>query len=146
MRCISSLTPFVLATIAASFANAHTQLFAVEGPDGSFDEGKYIIPSNMGNAPVVGDAILTDSLRCRSASMSTSGIDSLNVTAGDSVTFRYRHKDTKKYTNTLVMSRSHTGPCTVYMAPVESKGEGKTWFKVFYEAYDEENKNWCTTK
>ncbi|KAJ2698279.1 hypothetical protein FB645_005685 [Coemansia sp. IMI 203386] len=146
MRNYLSLTPFVLATILASFANAHTQLYGIEGPDGSFEQGKYIIPSSMGNAPVVGDAILTDSLRCRSASMSTTGIDALDVTAGNDVTFRYYHKATSQYNNSPVMSRSHMGPCTAYMAPVSSKGDGKSWFKVFYEGYDADEKKWCTTK
>ncbi|KAJ1727306.1 hypothetical protein LPJ72_006003, partial [Coemansia sp. Benny D160-2] len=42
------------------------------------------------------------------------------------------------------MSRSHVGPCMVYMAPLSSQGEGNVWFKVFEQGWDTEAKQWCT--
>ncbi|KAJ1756198.1 hypothetical protein LPJ54_006828, partial [Coemansia sp. RSA 1824] len=45
-----------------------------------------------------------------------------------------------------VIPVSHTGPCIVYMATAESKGEGNAWFKIFEEGYDSSSKKWCTDK
>ncbi|KAJ2370627.1 hypothetical protein IW150_004896, partial [Coemansia sp. RSA 2607] len=136
----------VLVATVLGVVSGHTQLYAVNKLGGALTKGEYIIPSNMGNAPVTVQTIKTDALRCRSSSMSTSGVDILTITGGTNVTFQYRHADTPSVKNIDVMSKSHIGPCTVYMALASSKGEGDAWFKVFEESYDTKVKKWCTNK
>ncbi|KAK9484710.1 glycosyl hydrolase family 61-domain-containing protein [Lipomyces starkeyi] len=45
-----------------------------------------------------------------------------------------------------VMDRSHLGPVLVYIASAESKGEGKAWWKIYYDGYDAETDYWATSK
>ncbi|KAJ1805014.1 hypothetical protein LPJ56_006610 [Coemansia sp. RSA 2599] len=136
----------VLATTIASVVHGHTQLYAVNESGKALTKGKYIIKSNMGNGPVTVEKIDTDALKCRSSSMSTDGVDTLTVAGGRNVTFQYQHEDTKSVKNISVMSASHFGPCTVFMAPVSSKGESDSWFKIFEEGWDKKEKEWCTRK
>ncbi|KAJ2236465.1 hypothetical protein H4R99_000809 [Coemansia sp. RSA 1722] len=124
----------------------HTQLYAVNQSGKTLTKSKYMIKSNMGNAPVTVPKINTDSLKCRSSSMSTSGVDILTVRGGTNVTFQYKHEDTKSVTNIPVMSASHFGPCTVFMALASTKGESDSWFKIFEEGWNKSDKEWCTRK
>ncbi|KAJ2523410.1 hypothetical protein GGI11_001469 [Coemansia sp. RSA 2049] len=74
--------------------------------------------------------------------LSGNGVDKLVIDAGEKLDIRWRH-----YNNSVsvpVMSRSHVGPCMVYMAPLSSQGEGNVWFKVFEQGWDTEAKQWCT--
>ncbi|KAJ2006194.1 hypothetical protein GGI04_001961 [Coemansia thaxteri] len=41
---------------------------------------------------------------------------------------------------------AHKGPCMVYLAPLESDGVGKVWFKIFEDGYDLTTKKFCTEK
>ncbi|PIA15975.1 hypothetical protein COEREDRAFT_43850 [Coemansia reversa NRRL 1564] len=122
---------------------AHTTLFYA-GANGKL-EGRdvCIVPSkDYQNAPIK-DLKSTD-LRCRTKDISTTSIKKCPVTAGETLSVEWHHIENSVSVD--VMSPSHVGPCIIYMAPLESNGEGDVWFKIFEEGYDKSSKKWCTNK
>ncbi|KAJ2698111.1 hypothetical protein FB645_005730 [Coemansia sp. IMI 203386] len=74
--------------------------------------------------------------------MSPSSTDTCGITAGSTITVEWHHNGDQG----PVISASHKGPCMVYMAPLESNGEGNVWFKIFEDGYDSKSKKWCVDK
>ncbi|KAJ2627345.1 hypothetical protein H4R22_004447 [Coemansia sp. RSA 1290] len=46
----------------------------------------------------------------------------------------------------MLMSASHVGPCTFYMAPLESAGDGPVWIKIYEKGWDKDKKKWCNNE
>ncbi|KAJ1852767.1 hypothetical protein LPJ76_005232 [Coemansia sp. RSA 638] len=104
--------------------------------------GKCIQPYwSKKNFPV--NDLSSKDLMCRSSDMNWSSETACPVAAGSQVSVEWNRN---KQGTADVISASHTGPCIVYMAAAESKGEGNVWFKIFEEGYDSSSKKWCTDK
>ncbi|KAJ1769391.1 hypothetical protein IW140_002304 [Coemansia sp. RSA 1813] len=133
----------VLVATLISFAQAHTQVYNAGASGNLGVDFQYQIKNDYGNGPIK-DLDSAD-LRCRSKSaISGTGVDKISINAGESLDIRWRH-----YNNSVsvpVMSRSHVGPCMIYMAPLSSQGDGDVWFKIFEEGWDSSAKKWCTVK
>ncbi|KAJ2775610.1 hypothetical protein H4R18_005969 [Coemansia javaensis] len=133
-----------LAALAAvlGVCRAHvTLMFA----GGSKEKYQYIVPSDMGNAPV--KDVTSPEMICRAQTIKTAGVDKLKVTAGQDFGVQWQHiNGSKSSPNWPVMSPSHNGPCIFYMSQLEKGGTGAVWFKTSQEGYDEQAKKWCTNK
>ncbi|KAI9504836.1 glycosyl hydrolase family 61-domain-containing protein [Coemansia spiralis] len=136
--------PVVLLFLFATTVFAHTTLFYA-GANGKLNaQGDYIVPSpGYGNAPVK-NLNITD-MRCRSkVPIESTNPQKLSVAAGETLSIQWHH--IQNSVTVSVMSRSHIGPCMIYMAPLESNGDGNAWFKIYESGWDTTNKKWCTTK
>ncbi|KAJ2081540.1 hypothetical protein H4R24_002269 [Coemansia sp. RSA 988] len=122
---------------------AHTTLFYA-GANGKLeDRDVCIVPSkDYQNAPIKN--LESPDLRCRTKAISTASVQKCPVSAGGTLSVEWHHINNS--VNVNVMSPSHVGPCIIYMAPLDSNGEGEVWFKIFEEGYDESAKKWCTNK
>ncbi|KAJ2455679.1 hypothetical protein GGF42_003373 [Coemansia sp. RSA 2424] len=81
-------------------------------------------------------------LACRATEMSSSATKILPVVAGTELIVEWHHFNATESDN--VISPSHRGPCLVYMAPMESNGQGNAWFKIYEQGYDAAKDMWCT--
>ncbi|KAJ2007577.1 hypothetical protein H4R26_000714 [Coemansia thaxteri] len=81
-------------------------------------------------------------LVCRTSNKSPEATKILPVTAGSQLTVVWHHSSDADTDD--VISPSHRGPCLVYMAPLESNGEGYAWFKIYEQGYDAATNLWCT--
>ncbi|KAJ2671493.1 hypothetical protein GGI25_005482 [Coemansia spiralis] len=99
-------------------------------------------PSASRTAPVT-DVTSTD-LTCRTSNMNQSATKMCPIAAGSAITLQWHHNNNS--TSDDIISRSHTGPVMVYMAPLESNGSGNVWFKIYENGWDTTNKEWATDK
>ncbi|KAJ2840381.1 hypothetical protein FBU31_000461 [Coemansia sp. 'formosensis'] len=120
---------------------AHTNLFSVSS-DGSTTNptGLYIRPYFHGNAPIRDPK--SPLFLCRSEKMTPDAAKILPIVAGNDLTVVWHHNNVSPPDDTI--SPSHRGPCFVYMAPMESNGQGYSWFKIYEQGYDPATKLWCT--
>ncbi|KAI9504835.1 glycoside hydrolase, partial [Coemansia spiralis] len=91
----------------------------------------------------VTDVTSTD-LTCRTSNMNQSATKMCPIAAGSAITLQWHHNNNS--TSDDIISRSHTGPVMVYMAPLESNGSGNVWFKIYENGWDTTNKEWATDK
>ncbi|KAJ1765813.1 hypothetical protein IW140_006362 [Coemansia sp. RSA 1813] len=72
--------------------------------------------------------------------MSSKSTDTCGVAAGSTITLEWHEEDDR---GSRGIEGEHWGPCLVYLAPLESNGEGSVWFKIFELGYDTKTKDWC---
>ncbi|KAJ2007578.1 hypothetical protein H4R26_000715 [Coemansia thaxteri] len=133
----------MVALVAAVFrvASAHTSLYSIGINGETNPKGKYILPYDSKPSHPVRDATL-DTLRCRDKKGTSQVTESLQVVAGTQLTVEWHHYNSTETDN--VISPSHRGPCLIYMAPLESNGEGFAWFKIYEQGFDAARNMWCT--
>ncbi|KAJ2743353.1 hypothetical protein GGI20_003814 [Coemansia sp. BCRC 34301] len=105
-----------------------------------FERGKFIRKYRPNPSAPVRD-VDDIALQCRAKDMSVPS-ESLPIVAGTDLIIHWHHFNDTDADN--VISPSHRGPCIVYMAPLESNGQGFSWFKIYGKGYDTERKLWCT--
>ncbi|ORX73237.1 hypothetical protein DL89DRAFT_265374 [Linderina pennispora] len=143
MKFLSALTyaPFLL-TGLASVANAHTYLRNLTMNGVKYTEGQCILP-------YVGDRIqpvlnpTSQDMMCRTQDKNLTASMTCPIKAGSTITVEWHWLE--DFPNDVI-SFNHLGPCIAYMAPLESKGHGDVWFKIFEEGYDPATKKWCVDK
>ncbi|KAJ2784733.1 hypothetical protein H4R18_000948 [Coemansia javaensis] len=145
---LAAVCTLVALLVAATLevCEGHATLMYVGGSKTKF---QYMVPSDMGNAPV--KDLQAFELICRAKAIKTSGVDKLQVTAGESFNIQWQHiNGSKSSPDWPVMSPSHSGPCIFYMSPLDRGGAGAVWFKTSEEGFDAAaNKGrdgWCTNK
>ncbi|KAJ1670678.1 hypothetical protein GGF38_001353 [Coemansia sp. RSA 25] len=107
----------------------------------ALDEGQCIRPYHDKRNYPVKDPQDKDMV-CRTPDMSGKDVALCDVKAGANITVEWHESDPKD----RAISGSHLGPCLVYLAPLESNGEGSVWIKIFEEGYDPSTKKWCVDK
>ncbi|KAJ1662822.1 hypothetical protein EV178_005519 [Coemansia sp. RSA 1646] len=129
---------------ALTVVHAHTQVYNAGVNGGLGKDFQYRIKNDYGNAPI--QNLTSTDLRCRSknAIITGTGVDRLSIDAGETLTFRWDHANNSVVLP--VLPRSHLGPCMVYMAPLSTKGDGNSWFKIYEDGYDTKMKKWCSIK
>lgn len=64
------------------------------------------------------------------------------------LTFKFRALPT--INDSVILDKSHMGPCSVYVKKLEDmytdKATGKGWFKIWEDGYDTKTKAWCTER
>ncbi|KAJ2822350.1 hypothetical protein FBU31_004620 [Coemansia sp. 'formosensis'] len=65
----------------------------------------------------------------------------LTLTAGVKFGLEFHEGDTD---NTRFIEGAHRGPGLIYLAPLDSNGEGDVWFKIFEKGYDPKTKKFYT--
>lgn len=119
----------------AKLAAAHATVFAVwiNGEDqglGNTDNGYIRSPPN--NNPVQ-DVQSTD-MTCN-VNGDQPAAKTLEVAAGDKVTFEWHHNSRDASDN--IIASSHEGPVMVYMAPTEKGASGSNWVKIAEDGYND---------
>ncbi|KAJ1726386.1 hypothetical protein LPJ72_006355, partial [Coemansia sp. Benny D160-2] len=132
-----------LAASIASVANAHTYLSHVTLDGTKYDEGVCIRPYPTNRNFPVKDPASTD-LTCNVGGVSSPAAKTCPVEAGSTITVEWHHDNDSASDD--IIDASHEGPCLVYMAPLESNGQGDVWFKIFEDGYDASSKQWCVDK
>ncbi|KAJ2488358.1 hypothetical protein IWW37_004858 [Coemansia sp. RSA 2050] len=122
-------------------AYGHTYLFRfnIDGKDTK--RGDYIRPyrESTVNSPVKDPKSLD--LRCRTDKMDAKATKNLTLTAGKPFGLEFHEGDED---TTRFIEPAHRGPGMIYLAPLESNGEGPVWFKIFEKGYDPETKLFFT--
>ncbi|KAJ1643759.1 hypothetical protein J3B02_005853 [Coemansia erecta] len=121
---------------------AHTYLSNLSINGTRLPFGRCIRPLSASRRTFPVQDLSSPDLRCRTTDMSPSATDTCGILAGSTITVEWHHQGDQGE----VISASHKGPCLVYMAPLESNGEGNVWFKIFEDGYDATNKQWCVDK
>ncbi|KAJ1936771.1 hypothetical protein FBU59_004951 [Linderina macrospora] len=123
--------------------SGHTYLSHIYPNGKRYAEGACIYPYADGRAnPVIGP----DStwMTCGIPGKNKPSNEVCPVKAGSTMTIEWhRHNDTMQ---DYVLTFNHMGPCLVYMAPMDSRGKGDVWFKIFEDGYDAKTKKWCAQK
>ncbi|KAL4885395.1 endo-beta-1,4-glucanase D [Aspergillus karnatakaensis] len=117
----------------AKLVSAHSTVMAVWINDedqglGNSQDGYIRTPPN--NSPVT-DVTSTD-LTCNVGG-STAAAKSLEVVAGDKITFEWHHNSRTEGDD--IIDLSHLGPVLVYLAPAEAGSAGSNWVKVYEDGY-----------
>ncbi|KAJ2413310.1 hypothetical protein GGI10_003137 [Coemansia sp. RSA 2530] len=135
------LSAFLLLLATAHLVSAHTYLFRfnIDGKD--TERGEYIRPyrESTVNSPVK-DPMDKD-LRCRTDKMDAKATKNLTLTAGVKFGLEFHEGDED---TTRFIEPAHRGPGMIYLAPLESNGEGPVWFKIFEKGYDPATKLFYT--
>ncbi|KAI9503876.1 glycoside hydrolase, partial [Coemansia spiralis] len=122
----------------ALMANAHTYLTNLTINGTLLDEGKCIRPPwENENFPV--KDVTSKDLLCRTKSMTVASADICGIQAGSNITVDLHESGP----GSRALSESHRGPCIVYMAPLDSNGDGPVWFKIYEDGWDKAADTWC---
>ncbi|KAL4864885.1 endo-beta-1,4-glucanase D [Aspergillus spectabilis] len=117
----------------AQLVSAHSTVYAVWINDedqglGNVDGGYIRSPPN--NSPVT-DVTSTD-MTCNVPGSLTAG-KSLEVVAGDKITFEWHHNN--RDASDDIIDLSHLGPVLVWLAPAEEGTAGDGWVKIYEDGY-----------
>ncbi|KAJ2745359.1 hypothetical protein GGI20_002245 [Coemansia sp. BCRC 34301] len=139
MHKFSALLVLLLA--AAHLVNAHTYLFRLNVNGTDTKRGQYIRPyrESTVNSPVKDPK--DKDLRCRTDKMSRDSAEIVTIVAGEEFGLEFHEGDED---DTIFIEKEHRGPGMIYLAPMESNGEGAVWFKIFEKGYDVEKKLFYT--
>ncbi|KAJ2047827.1 hypothetical protein H4S04_004210 [Coemansia sp. S16] len=132
------LSVFLLLFLAAAHSvSAHTYLFRLNVNGTDTGRGEYIrkYRESTINTPV--KDVNNIDLRCRTDKMNAKDTKNITIVAGEKfgLEFHEGDEDTSRF-----IEEEHRGPVLIYMAPLESNGEGDVWFKVFEGGYDPKTK------
>ncbi|KAJ2000077.1 hypothetical protein H4R26_004781 [Coemansia thaxteri] len=122
-------------------AHAHTFLSNIAVGDTEEPVGKYI-QKYLGYKLFPVNDVTTKNMRCRNAE----GIDpkaaTFPVKAGTEFSVVWHH-----YNNSItdnMVSPSHRGPCTIYMAQQKPNPDDNQWFKIYELGFDKTANLWCS--
>ncbi|KAE8374926.1 putative endo-beta-1,4-glucanase D [Aspergillus bertholletiae] len=117
---------------AAKLVSAHTTVHAVwindvDQGEGNSDSG--YIRSPPSNSPLTD--VTSKDMTCNVNNKATA--KTLEVKAGDKVTFEWHHESRSESDD--IIASSHNGPILVYMAPTDKGTAGNGWVKIAEEGY-----------
>ncbi|KAJ2755214.1 hypothetical protein GGI19_001838 [Coemansia pectinata] len=139
MLKLSALLLLLLA--AAHSVSAHTYLFRFNVDGKNTNRGEYIraYRESTVNSPTKDPK--DKDLRCRTDKMNAQDTKNLTLTAGVKFGLEFHEGDED---TTRFIEGAHRGPGLIYLAPLESNGEGDVWFKIFEKGYDPKTKKFYT--
>ncbi|KAL4918428.1 glycosyl hydrolase family 61-domain-containing protein [Aspergillus aurantiobrunneus] len=125
----------------AQLAAAHATVMAVWINDedqglGNGDDGYIRSPPNNNPVQDVTSTDMTCNVNGKTATAKT-----LEVAAGDKITFEWHHNDRSESDD--IIASSHKGPVMVYMAPTEKGTAGNGWVKLYENGYDSSSDTWA---
>ncbi|KAJ2756964.1 hypothetical protein GGI19_000414 [Coemansia pectinata] len=122
-------------------ANAHTHLRDLKIGTKQYERGVCIRPYNSTTLFSFPAKDPTNKyVRCRTPSVDSKAEKICDVNAGSKITVSWHESE---LTSSQGINPSHMGPCIVWMAPLESNGEGEVWAKIFEDGYNPKTKTWC---
>lgn len=134
-------TTLVVYLISTTFVGAHTHLtnIIINGNKQAVDKCVRKV-SHLPSHPVPN--MNSPLMRCRNAEMNMCKTKTCAVKAGEPFSVEWHHYNLTKSDN--IISVSHHGPCTIYLAPLSSMPKGDVWFKIYEKGFNKDNGLWCT--
>ncbi|KAJ2022740.1 hypothetical protein GGI06_001691 [Coemansia sp. S85] len=122
-------------------ASAHTHLRDLKIGTTQYERGVCIRPYNSTTMFSFPSKDPTDKyMRCRTPSVDSKADKQCDIKAGSKVTISWHETEVS---TSRAINPSHMGPCIVWIAPLESNGEGDVWAKIFEDGYNPKTKKWC---